>query len=107
MSEALGSSPGSATLCCVTLCKSLDLLELFSIYTSKSQPGWLSSAFTFFYSLGGAGKDSGRGARSHQSSPMGKGAGWKAIQKSWFLQSVHEVGLLWPLPLPLTLWRSC
>lgn len=33
--RALGSSPGSAPSCCVILCKSLALSELFPICTSK------------------------------------------------------------------------
>lgn len=36
----------------------------------------------------------------------GMGGGAVGIQKSWFLQSVHEVGLPSPLPLPLTLWSQ-
>jgi len=78
VSEALGSSLGSATLCCVVLCKSLDLSELFPIYTSKKSD-WVFSffyiiAFTFFHYLAGAGEDSGWGAGSLQPSQMGKGA---------------------------------
>lgn len=96
-SEALGSSSGSASLCCVILCKSLALSEFFPFYIqARGQIGWLFSALTFFHSLGGAGEDSRVGPGSHQPFETlsdRRRCLSEGTQKSWLLRSVREVAL--------------